>query len=277
MSMRSGPGGRLGALRYAGRIEGGRGVPTGPPRRYEGWALVYVFGGSGRYRDATHDVAIGPGSLVYVTPGHAHWYGVVGSGGWDEVFVAMDGPVFDLASTQGLLDTANPLRRLLPAKYWLERLDAFRIRRPPTTSAGADDEVCTLLRLLVEMSVRAERVGTPDRSVSPPTREVRGWLAASQARLTTDLGDRLDLAQVAAAVGMSYETWRKRFQAATGTPPSRWRLLRRVDAAGELLRRTSLSAAEIAASLGFSDGPHLSKSFRAATGMTTGEFRRTVG
>lgn len=75
---------------------------------------------------------------------------------------------------------------------------------------------------------------------------------------------------------MSYESWRRSFAAETGVPPARWRQLRRVDAASELLRRTGLTTREIADSVGFSDGHHLSKVFRRVAGMTTVEFRRTM-
>ncbi|MGH3756186.1 helix-turn-helix domain-containing protein [Actinophytocola sp.] len=86
-----------------------------------------------------------------------------------------------------------------------------------------------------------------------------GWLDESQRRLGEDLAARLDLAAVAAAVGMGYESWRKRFQAALGLPPARYRLHRRVVAAQELMRHTSLPGREIARLVGFSDEYHLSK------------------
>jgi transcriptional regulator GlxA family with amidase domain len=82
---------------------------------------------------------------------------------------------------------------------------------------------------------------------------------------------------VAAAAGLGYESWRKRFAAETGQPPGRYRARRRVDAAAELLRRSSLTNREIAEAVGFSDEHHFARQFRAVTGLSTTAYRRTVG
>jgi AraC-like DNA-binding protein len=266
VSQRAGPSGRLGRVRAAGRVEDGRGVPTGPLRRFDGYAVACVVRGRGRYRDPAHDVPLEAGDLVVVVPGHPHWYGVVGPEPWDEVHLVFDGPVFDLCARQGLLDVRAPVRRLRPAAPWVDRIDAFRTRRAPRTAAGVDDEVCDVLRLLVDVAAHGG-----------PAPVGGGWLAESQARLAADLGEPLALPDVAAAVGMPYQTWRKRFRAATGSAPARYRLLRRVDAARDLLRRTSMGTRDIAASLGFTDEHHLSRQFRRTTGRTAGEYRRDAG
>lgn len=270
LAQRGGPGGRLGRVHSIGLIEGGRGMPTdGRPRAYDRYALVYVWRGSGRYRDREHNLALAQGDLVYVLPGHPRWYGVPGRGTWNEIFVVFDGPVFDLCAAQGLLDAERPVRRLDPVDHWHRRLDAFRTRRPPTTAAGADQEACELVQLLIDLAARGAGSAHPyPRSTS--------WLEESKARLGAELAEPLDLATVAAAVGMPYETWRKRITAMTGHPPARYRLLQRIESASVLLRRTSLTNRDIAASLGFSDEHHLARQFRRTTGMTTTEYRRTL-
>jgi AraC-like DNA-binding protein len=268
VSHRAGPPGRLGRVRNVGRIDGGRGIPTRGLRRFDGYALMLVFGGAGRYRDVERDLPLGPGDLVEVLPGRPHWYGLVGPGHWDEVHLVFDGPVFDLCVTQGLLG-GGPVHRLSPVDWWLARLDGFRTRRAPVTAAGADDEVCDVLRLLAEI---AGRRGEPGRDGW-----AGGWLARSQARLAADLAEPLALPEVAAGVGVGYESWRKRFQAETGMSPARYRAQRRIEAAQDLLGRTSLTNREIAASLGFSDEHHFAKRFRAATGRTATEYRRDAG
>jgi AraC-like DNA-binding protein len=266
MSPRPAAPGRLGRVRHAGRLEGARDSERGP-RVYDGHVLTYVYEGTGHYRDATTDLPLSPGSLVHVFPGHPHWYGA-GPDGWSEVFVNFEGPAFTTCLDTGLLDLRHPVRRLEPVSYWYERIDRFRSRRAPLTAAGTDDEVCDLLRLIVEVVARD--------SSNPPPAQRTGWLTRSQALLTADLGDRLDLPAVAAAVGLPYETWRKRFTAETGSSPARYRVRQRIEAATELMRRTSLSNREIAADLGFSDGHHFARQFRLVTGMSTTQYRQTV-
>lgn len=270
LGSRPGPGGHLGRVETAGRIERGRGAPVRRLRRYDRHVLTFVFEGSGHYLDAGHDVALPAGSLVHVFPGHPHWYGA-DAGGWSEVFLIFDGPVFATALATGLLDVAVPVRSLAPLTHWRDRVDAFRTRRPPLTSAAADDEVCDVLRLLVDV---ASRDSGPGGSAAASR---SGWLEHSRALLGSDLPQQLDLTAVAAAVGLGYETWRKRFTAEAGHPPATYRRQRRIEAASELLRRTSLTNHEIAAAVGFSDEHHLARQFRAATGMSTTAYRRSSG
>ena len=93
--------------------------------------------------------------------------------------------------------------------------------------------------------------------------------------LDTDLGRPIDLAAVAAEVGLSYENFRKRFQRAMGVSPARYRTVRRIEAARELLRYTpQMTNRQVAASLGFSDEYHFSKRFTQITGMTPRQLRR---
>lgn len=260
---RSGPAGRLGRLVSAGHIVGGRGVPGPRPRAFEAYAVMLVYRGAGVYRDADGERPLRPGSLVLVRPRRAHWYGVVGPGTWNEVYLTFEGLVFDTASRSGLLPATEPVLTVDPVPYWVNRIDTFRTRRAPATATAVDREACDVLRLLVDLAGRggSEPVGG-------------GWLHRSQAALTENLSEQVAMPAVAAAVGMGYETWRKRFQAETGLSPARYRLLRRVDAAAEALRRSTLSHREIAASLGFSDEHHLSKVFRAVRGVTPSQFRR---
>jgi AraC-like DNA-binding protein len=265
MAARPGPRGRLGGLVSAGRIDGGRGVPGGRPRVIESYAVMLVRGGAGVYRDRAGEQPLRPGSMVRLVPGEPHWYGVPGAGTWDETYLTFAGTVFDAARARGLLEPG--VTAISSVRRWDQRMDSHRTRRPPTTRAGADREALDVLRLLVDIVEQAD--GEVGESPS-----AQGWLAASQALLGRDLGEELDLSSVAAAVGLGYESWRKRFRSETGVSPARYRLQRRVDAAEEALRRSTLRHSEIAASLGFSDAHHLAKQVRALRGLTPTEIRK---
>lgn len=232
--------GRLGRLLSAGHIVGGRGVPGRGARAIDAFALMLVYRGTGVYRDHAGERPLGPGSAVLVVPGHPHWYGVVGRDSWDEVYLTFEGPAFDSALAAGLLSPAQPVRRVTPVPYWRDRVDGFRTRRPPTTASGADHEVCDLLRLLVDVGAGAGSRGLASG----------GWRGRSEALLVRDLGEPLVMTDVAAAVGMAYETWRKKFLAVTGVSPGRYRVR---------------------------DEHHFSKQFRRHVGVTPSQFRRDQG
>ncbi|MEW1954084.1 AraC family transcriptional regulator [Terrabacter sp. NPDC080008] len=257
---------RLGQVLVAGRIHGGSGLPAGTTRRHPTWGLTFVAAGTGRYRDASHDEPMGPGTLVLVHPGHPHWYGA-DRGGWDELFVVFDGPVFELARRRGALSPERPLVHGLPVTRWSHRLARFVEGGRPATVEGRDGEAVALLSTLLEA---IEYAVTPRR---PRPADEMGWLDHSLVRLGSDLGETLDLRAVAAEVGMAYETWRRRFRAETGVSPYALRAARRLEAATELLAHTGLGVRDIAAATGFSDERHLIRRFRERTGATPSAFR----
>jgi AraC-like DNA-binding protein len=260
---RRGPRGRAGRLVLAGRASASRGPRPGVDVRFSMFGCTLITAGTGRYVDDRHDVALGPGSAVLVVPGHRHWYGA-DDAGWDERFVVADGPLFHTAAAHGLLDIAEPVRHLRSVATWAARFDHFVHRREPTTDAGRAGEAALVLALLAEIFG-----GRP----TPGVEAEPNWLERSTELLDAQLGESRSPADVAAAVGMPYETWRRAFRRATGVSPARYRLDRRLAAAADRLLTTSTSVRTIAAELGFVDERHLVARFRDSYGCTPAAFR----
>src|ERR1051325_8404499 len=77
---------RAGARNADRSSAGGRApaLPDWPWRRYDAYAVVLVFSGSGRYRDPSgRDRPVEPGDAIVVRPGRPHWYGPTGAS-WGE-------------------------------------------------------------------------------------------------------------------------------------------------------------------------------------------------
>ncbi len=85
---------------------------------------------------------------------------------------------------------------------------------------------------------------------------------------------RASIAEMAAAVGLSESWFTTAFKQTTGKTPLQWQLGKRIDLAQKLLMTTSLSLADIAAQVGFSDQAHLTKVFRQVAGETPAAWRR---
>lgn len=261
---RRGPAGRAGRLVVAGSASSSRGPRPGIDVRFPMHGCTLVTAGTGRYRDAGHDRPLGPGSVVLVFPDYPHWYGA-DEPGWDEHFLVFDGPLFRTAVSTGLLDPARPVLDLSDVDRWVARFDHFRLRPAPTTSVARDAEAAMVLALLAEMIASAEPRAQPDGS----------WLSRSIDLLEPGTGAPLALAEVAAAVGMSYDAWRKAFRAEVGVAPARFRLDRRLAAVAELLVTTSRSVRSIAVEFGFTDERHLVVRFHEAHGCTPAAYRRS--
>lgn len=247
----------LGRVRGAGTNAGSRGVRE---RRYHSYALVYVVAGSGRYEDelgTRREIAAGDAIVVF--PGLRHSYGPRAGATWDEIYVIADGPAFEQLERLGVLDRARPVHRLVPVARWRRELDAVLAAPRPAGLRGRALETCSVVRLLADALI--------------PGEHAPAWLERGRALLAADLERPADLRAVADASRMSYETFRKRFRAATGTSPRAFREAKRIDAARELLLLTSLTHREIAAGLGYGDEYHFSKRFKAATGVPPSAYR----
>ncbi len=117
-----------------------------------------------------------------------------------------------------------------------------------------------------------------DHTVAPPVVRPRAGLSPAQlARVVRHvedhLGEQLTVAELAALAHVSEFHFSRLFRAATGASPHRYVLGRRVARARELLTRTELPVAAVAARCGFADASHLTRHTRRALGTTPAALR----
>jgi transcriptional regulator GlxA family with amidase domain len=85
---------------------------------------------------------------------------------------------------------------------------------------------------------------------------------------------RLDLRRFARERGVSYERFRKRFAAQTGSSPHRCWLDMKLRQAGTLLRASRRSVREVASAVGIEDPYYFSRIFARHHGCAPQDFRR---
>ncbi|MGR7996639.1 MULTISPECIES: helix-turn-helix domain-containing protein [unclassified Xanthobacter] len=102
-----------------------------------------------------------------------------------------------------------------------------------------------------------------------PGAKLRRAIASMEDRLD----EPLDLGRLARDVGLSAFHFSRLFKRATGLPPSRYFIRRRVTKAQQLLQETDASIIEISLAVGYSSPSHFAQIFRRETGLSPSDYR----
>lgn len=232
-------------------------------RTYGSYATVYLIEGRGTYSDARGiSQPVSAGDLILVFPDVPHRY--VADGTWLEIYLVFEGPAFDLWRSTGLLDDRHPVRRLPSPTYWRRRFESV-LEEGATTPASSLREVVRLQTVMAE-ALHAEHAEAAEEA----------WLSEARRLLADDAAAALPLPDVARRLRMTYATLRRRFTAATGMSPGRYRTAAVIDRASRLMATTDLPHKAIAHELGFCDEFHFSKRFKSVTGRTPTQFRAAL-
>lgn len=254
-----------GEISLAGTMVNSEGT-GGRMRVFGQWALVYCVSGRCTYRDARGTAGeIGPGGWILVFPELAQGYGPAPGSRWDEIYVCFRGPVFEAWRESGCFDPARPLGKWLPPARAVPAFGGF--------FRQAGREGCPPLKAAcLWQEILADIVGGP----AGPAVKRGDWLAKALDSLEhSEPGCGTGaVRRAAAACGLGYESFRKKFEAAMGMPPGRYLLAHRIERARRLLALQSPTNAEIASMLGFHDEFHFSKTFSRFTGAPPREFRK---
>jgi AraC family transcriptional regulator len=125
-----------------------------------------------------------------------------------------------------------------------------------------------IVRLLSECSSLPGGSSLAPHAMSP--RRLRRVLEYIESNLATDI----ELEDLASVAGSSRFHFSRAFRDATGFPPYRYLIHRRIDAAKTMLLQDALSIAEVAEQCGFNSQSQFSAMFRRVFGTSPGRFRR---
>jgi AraC-like DNA-binding protein len=233
------------------------------------YALVLLRAGAGFYEDLQHGrVRLRAGAVLLLTPDVGHRYGPELAGDvWDERWVIFSGPVFDLWRRRGVLPVARPVLTVDAPSAWAARLEALLVSARTTAPERQLDVVIAFQQYLADLLA----AGDANAGEPPPA-----WLREA-CRLMAEAGTvDVDLRDIAASVGMGYESFRKQFRVRAGKSPGRYLSQVVINQACEQLYAGERSIKEIAAALGFCNEFHFSRRFKQLTGQAPSHFSRRV-
>lgn len=112
--------------------------------------------------------------------------------------------------------------------------------------------------------------------------QVRGGLSPIQLNqakemIAANLSGNVSLQELAVGCDLSPAHFARSFKRSTGVAPHRWLLMRRIEVAKGMLKRSGFNGAEVASACGFADQSHLIRVFSAIVGLTPREWQRQYG
>jgi len=232
--------------------------------------LVYPIRGTGRFIDGRgreHRVAAGD-ALLHL-PDQTHSLLVDPDGRWIEYWLVADVSFAQSMLALRVIDEARPIVRAGVQPTLIDRFE----RIAHDLRAMHDDDVDRIAvqyhELLVELN-HLERGGGSDSSD-------RAMVQRACRRLAEDFDRRIALPELAGALNVSYERFRKVFREHVGLSPGEYRIRRRIDRARELIVQQRLSNKQIARQLGYADPFAFSKQFKQVVGQPPAAFRKQTG
>ena len=230
----------------------------------DGYALNYVLRGQGVYREAggrSHPLT--PGMAFQRLPGRRHSTILDPASDYAELFLVLDRATALQLMALGLIQDVE----VLSVGGSLGVIDGFRALRQSLERPESELPTCEALSLVIQFLTTvyglASRVEVGD---------LWGQLIRQAcALLERDLDRRLDLAEVAESLGVSYPTFRRRFREAMLVSPGTYRIRRRLEQARYLLLEKSVK--QVADDLGYSDPFTFSAQFKAHFGLSPQRFQ----
>ncbi len=237
-------------------------------RRYPQYALVLTLRGLGRYRnDSGEQQPLPPGSCVVVLPDVPHSYGPAPGKRWDQLFVCFQSSQMTGWQKAGWLTPDRPVLEAAPVDYWADRMVALAEGPPSLTAVGLDAarRFALLELLILDLLLLQSQRETPEADAR--------FLAKAKQALGTDLERAVSYPELARDLGVSYESFRKRFARLAGSSPGQYRQRAIMHAAIRLILRENPTNAQLADHFGFCSEAYFSRQFKRVTGWTPRHFR----
>ena len=149
-------------------------------------------------------------------------------------------------------------------------IDLFR--RIVTDYGQKEQNAAAITAYLLLMLDRSQKIGLMSESTALPTRPIRKVIDFIQ----SNFNNKISVSDMAASVGMNAKYFCSYFKKHTLTTPVTYLTLLRIRHAKMLLRDRQLSVLDVALSCGFDNVSFFIRQFKAATGLTPGQYRKTM-
>jgi len=232
-----------------------------PAHVHEKPVLCVVLGGAYQERTRGRETEHGAGHALFCPAFEAHGQTIAADGA---LKLLIDPPA---SAVDFLAD-----RMRLSEAPWVRSRDLIPLSRRLAAELGHSDAFSTLAveGLVLEIVALFGRDSEADEPGLP------AWLARARDHIEATAPEPPSLQALAQAVGRHPATLARAFRRAFHMSVGEFGRRARLERAGRLLASTATPLSEIALECGFCDQAHLTRSFRAAYGVTPARWRRRV-
>lgn len=241
------------------------------PHTHPTLSVGAVDGGTSRFSCGDDTTMLGPGAVVVVPAHQVHACNPVPDGRWSYQMLH-----FDPAWVAAVLDEGSVAPDRLSARVmaspWVYRL-VCGLNRTLFSPADSVEKEAALVAFIGDLHAA---IGSGEAAwTQPPPVAVSARVAQLCELLDQRHAERLPLAELARACGLSRYHLVRAFRAETGMTPHAYQLNLRIQHGRRLLRQGA-ALAEVALALGFADQSHFQRTFKQRVAMTPRGYQRAA-
>ena len=238
------------------------------PKGSGDWLLIYTEAGAGRLHSARGTCETRPGEVILYAPGEPQDYSTA-DGHWDLLWAHFTPPPDWRPGHRWPRNPAQIRSVELPAgelrehfRRALLRMIGLVRRHSPSFLPLSQNALAEAL-LWTDLAIARQGAAEPDARI-----------VKAREYLTTNVRLPFDLKALARHSGLSVSRLACLFKEQIGSTPQQFFERTRMQSACQLLRRTSLSVAQIAEEAGYADPFYFSNRFRRCVGETPSAYRQ---
>lgn len=235
--------------------------------RQEGFVIVYVVRGEGVYIDADNRIhELRCGCFFQRFPGIVHSVNINPETKWLEYFIEIDKNVYQAIKNTGLINEKNPVYEI-GANYELYN----KIENLMTELRVVDEKLLPV----TYMNMLAMINDFYRLAFSHSVQDADDIMVQEACRyLSKDYSNKISIDSLCRNKGWGFEKFRKVFQSKMNISPNRYRIIRRIDTACQMLRDSNKKIAEISGELGYSSPYEFSAQFKKYAGVSPSDYIR---
>ncbi|MFY0688533.1 MAG: AraC family transcriptional regulator [Cyclobacteriaceae bacterium] len=231
--------------------------------------INYIVSGQGTFESRDQVYKVQAGDCIILFPGVHHRYRPVLETGWTERYIGFKGDLSNHFMTNAQLSPDKPI---IQCGIHTEMINAYdKIQDFAGHQRPGYHQVISglLLEILGQVISEYRRKDFKGRE-----KETEELIVKTKRYLWENLGNTIDMHQLAALFNVSYSNFRKIFKNYTGQPPNQYLIDLKILKAREWITTTDKSIKSICFDLGFESLQYFSRLFKQKTGLNPSDLRR---